>query len=258
MSTAPSPDFTFSPDGPVARFTLTREARRNALTTDILRGLEQAFAAVEADRSVRALVLTAAGDKAFCAGADLQGDAFEIDPSQLYGRLADLMRASRRLSVPVIARVNGACVAGGMGLLAIADLAIAHERAVFGLPEVKIGVFPAQVLAMLKTLVPRRTLNEMVITGETIDAQAAMAAGLVNQVTADLDGRLDGLLARVVDKSPTGVRRAVYTLKRIENMPFEEAAAFTESQITLASLTRDAKEGIAAFREKRKPVWPGR
>jgi enoyl-CoA hydratase/carnithine racemase len=253
-----SSDYTLVADGPVLRFTLTREARRNALTADILAGLTEAFRLAEDDRAIRAMVITGSGDKAFCAGADLQGNAFEIEPSQLYGRLADLMRASRRTSVPVVARVNGACVAGGMGLLAIADLAVAKPSATFALPEVKIGVFPAQVLAMLKTIVPRRTLNELVITGEAIDAEAALTAGLVNHVADDLDGKLDWLLGRILDKAPTGVRRALYTLKRIEAMPFEEAAAFTESQITLASLTRDAQEGIAAFREKRKPDWPGR
>lgn len=253
-----SDHFTLQADGPVWRFTLTRETRRNALTAEILSGLGDLFTRAELDPDVRVIVLTGAGDKAFCAGADLHGDAFEIAPSQRYGRLADLMRQSRRLTVPVIARINGACVAGGMGLLALSDLAVAHERAVFGLPEVKIGVFPAQVLALLKRLVPHRVLTELVITGDTIDATEARMAGLVNRVTTDLDGTVDALAARIGANSPTGVRRALYTLKRIDVMPFEEAAAFTESQITLAALTEDAKEGIAAFREKRPPRWPGR
>lgn len=243
---------------PVLRLTITRQARRNAITGDVLAGLAAVFARAEQDKSVRAIVITGEGDKAFCAGADLTGNAFKLDPSEPYGRLADLMRHARRLNVPVIARVNGACMAGGMGLLALADLAVAHERAIFGLPEVKIGVFPAQVLAMLKTILPRRALNELVITGEPIDAAEAKSIGLVNHVTADLDGKLDWLLARILDKSPSAIRRALYTMKRIEAMPFEEAAAFTESQIALAAATEDAKEGQAAFREKRKPNWTGR
>jgi enoyl-CoA hydratase/carnithine racemase len=252
-----STDYTLSATGQVLTLTITREARRNALTAEVLAGIATAFAQAEANKRIRAIVLTGAGEKAFCSGADLQGQAFRLDPAEPYGRLADLMRAARRVNVPVIARVNGACMAGGMGLLAIADLAVAHERAVFGLPEVKIGVFPAQVLALLKTLVPRRALNELVITGEPIDAHEAKALGLINHVTDDLDGKLNWLLARITDKSPTAIRRALYTLKRIEMMPFEEAAAFTESQIALAALTDDAKEGQAAFREKRKPTWSG-
>jgi enoyl-CoA hydratase/carnithine racemase len=254
-----SADYAITRVDGVVTLTITREARRNALTADVLAGIAQCFADAETDRAVRAIVLTGAGDKAFCAGADLQsGTAFKIDTSETYGRLADLMRASRRVTVPVIARVNGACMAGGMGLLALADLAVAHDKAMFGLPEVKIGVFPAQVLAMLKVLLPRRALNELVITGEPIDAAVAASLGLVNHVAADLDAKMSWLLARVVDKSPAAQRRAIYTLKRIESMPFEEAAAFSESQIALSALTDDAKEGQAAFREKRAPRWTGK
>lgn len=254
-----SPDYTITRADGVVTLTITREARRNAITTAVLAGIAQCFADAETDRAIRVIVLTGAGDKAFCAGADLQsGTAFKIDTSEPYGRLANLMRASRRVNVPVIARVNGACMAGGMGLLALADLAVASDKAVFGLPEVKIGVFPAQVLALLKGIVPRRTLNEMVITGEPIDAAEAKAIGLVNHVAADLDAKLAWLIGRIVDKSPTAQRRAIYTLKRIEAMPFEEAAAFTESQIALVAMTDDAQEGQAAFREKRKPTWTGK
>ncbi len=253
-----SPDIAIVDTPPILRIAITRESRRNAISGDVLAGLAAVFQRAEKDRAVRAIVITGSGDKAFCAGADLTGDAFKLDPSEPYGRLADLMRHARRLNVPIIARVNGACMAGGMGLLAIADLAVAHERCVFGLPEVKVGVFPAQVLAMLKDIVPRRALAELVITGEPIDAMEAKAIGLVNHVTADLDGKLEWLLARIVDKSPSAIRRALYTMKRIDMMPFEEAAAFTESQIALTAQTEDAKEGTTAFREKRKPVWTGR
>lgn len=257
-ATFTSPDIAIVEAPPVLRVTITREARRNAITGDVLAGIASAFRRAEQDRSIRAIVITGAGDKAFCAGADLTGNAFKLDPSEPYGRLAELMRQSRRLNVPVIARVNGACMAGGMGLLAIADLAVAHEGAIFGLPEVKVGVFPAQVLAMLKEIVPKRALSELVITGEPIDAADAKAIGLVNHVSADLDAKVDWLLSRILDKSPSAIRRALYTMKRIETMPFEEAAAFTESQIALTAQTEDAREGQAAFREKRKPVWTGK
>jgi enoyl-CoA hydratase/carnithine racemase len=251
-------DLTRVRDGAVLRLTINREARRNTLTGDILAGIDAAFAETAHEPGLRAIVLTGAGDKAFCAGADLTGDAFKLDPSMPYQRLADLMRASRRVTVPIIARVNGACVAGGMGLLALADLAVAHPRAVFGLPEVKVGVFPAQVLALLQDVVPRRVLTAMVVTGASIDAEAARAAGLVNTVTEDLDGAVDRWLADIAGNSPTAIRRALYTLKRIGDMPFEAAAAFAESQIVLTAATEDAREGTSAFREKRAPNWTGR
>jgi enoyl-CoA hydratase/carnithine racemase len=245
--------------GPVLRLTINREDRRNAINGDVLAGLDAAFSRAATDRSIRAIVLTGAGDKAFCAGADLQsGTSFKMDLSEPYGRLADLMRSARRLNVPLVARVNGACMAGGMGLLALCDMAVAHEKAMFGLPEVKIGVFPAQVLALMKDLVPKRALAELVITGEPITAEDALIIGLINHVTTDLDGKVDWLLARILDKSPAAIRRALYTMKRIDDMPFEVAAAFTESQIALSAGTADAAEGQLAFREKRKPDWPGR
>lgn len=253
-----SQDLIVTHDGPVLRLTINREERRNAMSADVLNGISAAFDRAETDRSIRVIVLTGAGDKAFCAGADLQGDAFKIDPSEPYQRYANLMRRSRQVTVPIVARVNGACMAGGMGLMAMADLVVAHERAVFGLPEVKVGVFPAQVLAMISNLVPPRALNELVITGEPITAAEARSIGLVNYVTSDLDAKTDWLVSRIVDKSPAAIRRAVYTMKRLPDMTFEAAAAFTESQIALTSATEDAKEGTTAFREKRKPNWTGK
>lgn len=253
-----SQDLLVTHDGPVLRLTINREERRNALSSDVFDGISAAFDRVDTDRSIRAIVLTGAGDKAFCAGADLQGDAFKIDPSEPYQRYANLLRRSRHVNVPIVARVNGACMAGGMGLLAMADLAVAHERAIFGLPEVKVGVFPAQVLAILSRILAPRVLNELVITGEPITAAEAKDIGLVNHVTNDLDAKTDWLISRVIDKSPAAVRRAVYTIKRLPDMSFEAAAAFTESQIALTAATEDAKEGTAAFREKRKPKWTGK
>jgi len=204
-------------------------------------------------------VLTGAGEKAFCAGADLQAaQAFTTDYSDPTGHFARLLRRARASHVPLVARVNGACMAGGMGLLAMCDLAVAAPHAVFALPEVKVGVFPAQVLTVLQHLVPRRKLAELCITGESISSAEALAIGLVNYVDADLDGRLQWLLDRIADKSPAAIRRGLYTMKAIDTMAFEESMAFTESQIALFTLTEDAREGQAAFQQKRKPQWKGR
>lgn len=245
--------------GAVLWLTIAREERRNAMSHGVLAGLAQAIAGAQGDRSLRAIVLTGAGQKAFCAGADLQAaQAFTSDFSEPYGHLAQLLRQAKASTVPLVARVNGACLAGGMGLLAMCDLAVAAPHAVFGLPEVKVGVFPAQVLSVLQQLVPRRRLAELCLTGETITSDEALAMGLVNYVDDDLDGRLDWLLGRMLDKSPAAIRRGLYTMKKIEAMAFEESMSFTESQIALFTLTEDAKEGQQAFQQKRKPEWKGR
>jgi len=239
--------------------TLQREERRNALNAGVLAGLSTALAEAQDDRSLRAIVLTGAGNQAFCAGADLQsGQSFAFDFSEPTGAFARLLRQARACHLPLLARVNGACMAGGMGLLALCDLAVAAPHATFGLPEVKVGLFPAQVLAVLQHLVPRRQLAELCLTGEPLTSAQALALGLVNYVDEDLDGRTAWLLARILDKSPSAQRRGLYTLKSIETMAFEEAMAFTESQIALVAQTEDAKEGLAAFQQKRKPQWTGR
>ena len=257
-STLTSHDLHVELRGPVLWLTITREARRNAMSHSVLAGMAAAISAAQTDRSVRAIVVTGAGDKAFCAGADLQNaQAFTTDYSEPLGHLAQLLRAAKASYVPLIARVNGACMAGGMGLLSMCDMAVAAEGAVFGLPEVKVGVFPAQVLSVLQHLIPRRTLVEMCITGEPISSAQALAYGLVNYVDADLDAKLQWLLARLLDKSPAAVRRGLYTMKKMETMAFEESMAFTESQIALFTLTEDAREGQAAFQEKRPPQWKG-
>ena len=254
-----NPELGVERRGSVLWLTIQREERRNALSPEVLAGLNAALAQAQADRALRAIVLTGAGNKAFCAGADLQsGQSFAFDFSEPTGAFGRLLRQARACHVPLVARVNGACMAGGMGLLAMCDLAVAAPHAVFGLPEVKIGLFPAQVLTVLQRLLPRRQLMELCLTGESLEAEQALAIGLVNHVDADLDGRLDRLLARITDKSPAAQRRGLYTLRSIETMGFEEAMAFTESQIALFAQTEDAKEGQAAFREKRAPQWKGR
>jgi enoyl-CoA hydratase/carnithine racemase len=258
---------------------INREQRRNAMSAEVLAGLSQAFDDAQADRSIKAMVLTGAGSKAFCAGADLQtSNTFVQDYSEPYAKLANVFRKAKQSTVPTIARVNGACMAGGMGLLAMCDMAVAAPHAVFGLPEVKVGVFPAQVLAVLQHQLPRRVLTELCITGEPVSAQQALAMNLVNHVgevaagadaTADaagqvgasmaaLDAKLDWLLARLLDKSPAAIRRGLYMLKKLETMGFEESISFAESQIALFTLSEDAKEGQAAFQQKRQANWVGR
>ncbi|OYU44312.1 MAG: enoyl-CoA hydratase [Burkholderiales bacterium PBB4] len=258
LSSASTAELTIEAKGPVLWLTITREERRNAMSHGVLAGMAQAITAVQVERNIRAIVITGAGSKAFCAGADLQSaQAFTTDYSEPHGHLAQLLRGAKASTVPLIARVNGACMAGGMGLMSMCDMAVAARHAVFGLPEVKVGVFPAQVLSVLQHLIPRRKLAEMCLTGEPITSAQALEYHLVNYVDDDVDTCLQWLLDRLLDKSPAAIRRGLYTMKKVEAMAFEESMAFTESQIALFTLTEDAKEGQAAFKEKRKPEWKG-
>ena len=262
MTTRPDadlPELLHEMRGPVLWLIMNRPERRNAISAGMLAGLTEALTRANADRSVRAVVLTGAGDKAFCAGADLAtGQSFKFDYAEPTQGIANLFRLTRTLNVPLVARVNGACMAGGMGLMAMCDMAVAAPHAQFGLPEVKVGLFPAQVLSVLTGLIGQRALTELCVTGEPITAHEALQLGLINRVSEDLDSGVQALLDRFLDKSPAAIRRGLYLMKRIGAMSFEESMAFTESQIGLFALTDDAAEGQAAFREKRTAQWSGR
>src|SRR3989440_5943451 len=242
--------------------TINRPDKRNALNGEVIGGIAKGYRDAHEDNEVRVIVLTGAGDKAFCAGADLQnsGAAFARDFAKPNVDYADLLRLSQNATKPSIARVAGVCMAGGMGLLCMTDMAVAADRAIFGLPEVKVGVFPMQVMSLLQTIAPRRLINEWALTGEPFDAHAARAAGLLNYVVpaAELDAKVDWLIGRIVDKSPTAIRRGKYAMRAIASMSFDQSIAYTESQIALLAMTEDAKEGLKAFSEKRKPAWTGR
>ncbi len=241
--------------------TLNRPEKRNAINQAVIAGVREGYERAHADPEVRAIVLTGAGDKAFCAGADLQpGQGFVFDYSKPNADYADLMRLASNSTLPSIVRVNGVCMAGGMGLFCMADMAVAADHVRFGLPEVKVGVFPMQVMSLLQRLVPPRVLREWAYTGEPFSAEAAREAGLVNHVVpaVELDATVEWLIGRLVDKSPTAIRRGKYAMRAIEAMSFDQAIAYTETQIATMALTEDAKEGLAAFNEKRKPEWTGR
>jgi enoyl-CoA hydratase/carnithine racemase len=238
---------------------INREGRRNAMNKRVVAGIETAVTQAQSDPTIRAIVLTGAGRKAFCAGADLSGGTGTFimgldDPMTDFGRLARVMRG---IGIPTIARVNGDCIAGGMGLMAMCDLAVVADHARFGLPEAKVGVFPMQVLVFLRAMIGARAINELCLTGEFINAARAREIGLVNYTVPfeDLDTRVDALVAKLGEMSPVALRRGKYAIAAMENMAFPEALAFAETLISVTSLTGDATEGLAAFNERRKPRW---
>jgi enoyl-CoA hydratase/carnithine racemase len=240
--------------------TIHREERRNAINPEVIQRIHAGIELAAGTPGLRAIVLTGAGQKAFCAGADLSKGTDVFSPEGLdepttdFGRLA---RRVRELGIPLIGRINGACVAGGMGLMLLCDLAVAAEHARFGLPEVKVGVFPMQVLVYLRRLVGARLVNELCLTGELITAQRAYEIGLLNAVVPgdQLDATVQGLINKLAAASPVTVKRGKAAIAAMEQMAFNEALPFAEAQIAIASRTGDAREGLAAFNEKRPPRW---
>jgi methylglutaconyl-CoA hydratase len=239
--------------------TINREARRNAINPAVIAGIHEAVIGAAADPTVRVIVLTGVGDKAFCAGADLTRGTgtFTLgldEPMTDFGKLARFVRDS---GTPMIARINGDCVAGGMGLMSLCDLAVVADHARFGLPEARVGVFAMQVLVYLRKMLHARHINELCLTGELIDAAKAKEIGIANYVVPkdQLDEKVNHLVGKLCEMSPVALRRGKYAIAAMETMDFAQALAFAETSIAVVSRTNDAEEGLAAFNERRKPGW---
>jgi enoyl-CoA hydratase/carnithine racemase len=243
---------------------INRAERRNALNEGVALGIVDALDEAEADRSIRAVVLTGAGDKAFCAGGDLQpaadGTPFTIEPADPRHYVVRLLRRMDACRLPIIARVNGHALAGGFGLVCACDLAVAREDVLMGVTEVKVGLFPMMILPYLLRALPYRMMMELCLTGEPVTGKDAARAGIVNYaVPADeLDAKVDWLADRVTSKSPTGIRLGKQALSHIRDMPTGPALEYAQFMLANMALTMDVKEGFAAFHEKRAPRWTGK
>lgn len=245
-------------DGHVLRLTLDRPQAGNSLSRALMAQLEHALRGVADDPGIRAVVLTGAGDRIFCGGADLSAPgAFQFEDQAPAAPFARVLRALRAVDVPVIARVNGSAAGGGVGLLGLCDFVIASEQALFVVSEINIGLFPTQVVSALQRALPRARLIRMCMLGEKIDARQAEAIGLVGEVVpaAGLDAAVEGILAQLLSKSPTAMRRGKYLLRAIESMSFEESLCLTETLLRVQAADPNTREGLAAFREKRTPQW---
>jgi enoyl-CoA hydratase/carnithine racemase len=242
---------------------INREERRNALNERVANGIFDALDAAEADRNIRAVILTGAGEKAFCAGGDMQpsvdGSPFTLDVADPRHYVARLLRRMDACRLPLIARVNGHALGGGFGLVCACDLVVAREDALLGTTEVKVGLFPLMILPYILRVVPHRVMMEMCLTGELLRAGDDVARPIVNYAvpTPELDAKLDWLLTRLVDKSPTGIRLGKQTLSRVREMSTDHALEYAQFMLANLARTQDAKEGFAAFVQKRPPLWTG-
>ncbi len=215
-----------------------------------------------ADPAVRVIVVTGAGDRAFSAGGDLTGRFVDapLADHDARGALADLIRSLRRCGKPVIARVNGHALAGGFGLAAACDIVIAVDDAMFGTPEVNVGLWPMMITAVLQRLIPRRAAFELMATGRRISADEALRLGVVSRVTsrAELDSVVDETVDRLLAVSPAVLALGKDAFYAVEDMPLDAALDHLHNGLTTVALTEDAAEGVASFVEKRAPQWRGR
>jgi len=247
----------------VARVTLNRPSVRNALNPAMLAALDAALRRLEDDVAARAIVLRGAGDRAFCAGADLNGVADRgttLQARESFGGLARILEYMARMRTPIIAQVRGYALAGGCGLAAGCDVVVAADDAVFGLPEIRVGLLPLVVMAPILRAVGRKRAMLMILSGEPVTAREAYEMGLVSRVVppGDLESSVSALAATLAGYSPTALGLAKEAASMVPDMEYGAALRYLREMITLVALSDDAREGIAAFFEKRAPRWTGR
>jgi len=257
-------DLSVSRDAGVLSLTIDREDKRNALSRDVLQGLLDGIRQASRDDAVNVVVVRSAGEKVFCAGADLavmSNDATGLEQHEGRGLLKDLVVAMRSCPTPIVARVQGLCLAGGIGLAAGCDVVLARESAQFGMPEVDRGLWPFMVSALLTRHVSPKHAMDYMLTGERFDARTAYAIGLVSRVLPDdgFDDAVTAYVAKLAAAAPVAVRlgKAAW-VAAAETTPLPAALEAMQAQLSLLTTTKDVAEGIAAFFEKRPPNWSGR
>jgi methylglutaconyl-CoA hydratase len=243
----------YSVDGAVARITLNRPEKRNALNDAVIAGIKQGLREAAADESVRVVVITGAG-KDFCSGADLSAlqkiaGASVAENAEDARSLLELFLSIRQLPLPVVAAVTGRALAGGCGLATACDLVLASSSARFGYPEVKIGFVPAMVMAILRRNVSEKRAFELVTRGEEIGAEQAKELGLVNQVFSDETFVTDvnGYVNKFASLSKQAIALTKGLLYQIDGLAFLEALETGADVNVIARMTEDCQKGIARF-----------
>ncbi|MGH7321476.1 MAG: enoyl-CoA hydratase/isomerase family protein [Candidatus Rokuibacteriota bacterium] len=247
----------------VATITLNRPEARNALNRTLIRELRETLVALDGDPGARAIILRGAGERAFCAGADLKGMFREmpiLEAREQYAGLARVLEGIPRMRTPVIGQIHGYALAGGCGLAVACDVVIASDDAVFGLPEIRLGLLPLMVMApILRAASPKRAMA-LVLSGAELPAREALAAGLVSQVVprAELAPTAEALARTIAGYSPAAVAIAKEAFYTALDMEYDQALPYLRDLLTIVARSDDAREGVAAFLEKRAPRWTGR
>jgi crotonobetainyl-CoA hydratase len=254
----------------VARVTIDRPEVLNAIDADAEAELQAIWQRLEADRDVRAIVLTGVGDKAFSAGADMKAEKSGGE-GRSAGGLAYWAEARpggfggialhESIEVPVIARINGHALGGGFEMVLGCDIAIAVEEATFGLPEARVGRLPIDGgMALLQRQIPFRHAMGLLLTGRRIAAAEALAMGILNEVTprGGLDAAVDRWLADILACAPLSVRAIKQAVRRTAHLSASEAQAQRLPALIAALRSEDSEEGVRAFIARRKPMWKGR
>ena len=243
-----------------AWLTLNREWRRNALSYEMIELFFTYLDKARDDEAVRVVCVTGAGDKAFCSGADLLGALNEEDPTSGITKYADLLKKLNSYPKPLVAKLNGHCVAGGMGLMLSCDMVYAKEGIKIGTPEVNVGLFPMMIGALIFRNSPRKKAMEMVYHGRIMPVTEAEEMGLVTRILpADsFDEEVDRLIAIIASKSPVANRIGRKAFAQAQEMTLNQALDYLCSKLGEVLKTEDAAEGLAAFMEKREPQWKGK
>jgi enoyl-CoA hydratase len=251
-----------SVDAHVATVVLNRPEQRNPLSGAMLRDLAAAFAWCKQEADVRVVVLTGAGDRAFCAGADLasfDGNMTDLERHRSRELFVDLFMLMASLGKPIVGRINGHALAGGLGLACSCDLLVSTDTATFGTPEINVGIWPMMIQAILSRNLPRKVLLEMEMLGDRWTATQLQSLGVINRVVPhdQLDAAVKEITDKLAKKSPLAMRLGRDSFYRQQDMEFAAALEYLHGQFTLITLTEDSKEGIKAFFEKREPDFKG-
>lgn len=250
---------TLACEGPVATITLNRPDAKNRLDIAAMQLLGEHLRATAADPAVRVVIMTGSGST-FCSGADLAGAVAATEGGFAAGgtsALADLLVAMLDHPKPLIARVQGHVAGGGNGLVAACDLAIASADARFAFSEVRVGVAPAIISVVCLQVMHRRDAQELLLTGERVTAERVLRAGLVTAVAeADgLDAAVQGFVDALLMGGPEALRNTKELLRRVPVLSREDAFMWTSEMSAGLFTSAEAREGMTAFLEKRKPEW---
>jgi enoyl-CoA hydratase/carnithine racemase len=257
-----SEDLLYEARGPVAFLTINREAKRNAISQEMISAFHSHLDQIAQDEGIRVICVTAAGDKAFCSGADLGATLGGQETDRLSGarNYASLLKKMVHFGKPLVAKVNGICLAGGLGLMLACDIVLARKDIAFWAPEVNVGIFPMMVGALLMRQVTPKKAVEMALTGRKVEAPEAERIGLITRAVEpdQLEEEVGQVLHVLSSKSPIGLKLGKQAFQTMLDMPFDDSLDYLCLALGRVIETEDAVEGIKAFIEKREPRFKGR